>query len=376
MIRYFSMFSGIGGFELGLQYAIRGAERGSESPAENQPEERERFQPETGKGATSPDRRSDSSSPDEAIDGLVCIGYSEIDEPAIRTYEKHFKEHRNYGDATKLNPETLPDFDLLVGGFPCQPFSHAGQRRGFNDIRGTLFFDIARVLEHKRPRHLVLENVRGLLSHKGGETFQTILRVLSDLGYIVEWQVLNSADFGVPQTRERIYIIGHLRGESRPKVFPITGADSEAPSLEREKGLRLVKSSDRDRERIYDPEGMGPTLDASGGGGRQPFIKVKTATAKGYDEAYPGDSINLTAINSRTRRARVGRQKVSTLDTGGTQGVYDGLIVRRLTPLEYERAQAFPDNWTEGHSDTQRYKQAGNAVTVNVVKAVMERLLA
>lgn len=157
----------------------------------------------------------------------VCIGYSEIDKYAIETYQQHFGGHQNYGDATKINAAELPDFDLLVGGFPCQAFSVAGKRKGFDDTRGTLFFDIARILSEKRPRHLVLENVKGLLSHDSGKTFQTIVGVLTDLGYFVEWQVLNSKDFGVPQNRERVFIVGHLGGEPRRKVFPIFGTDSQ-----------------------------------------------------------------------------------------------------------------------------------------------------
>ena len=137
---------------------------------------------------------------------LDVVGYSEIDKYARSVYERHYPEHKYFGDITKINAKELPDFDCFVGGFPCQAFSVAGKRRGFDDTRGTLFFDIARILAEKRPRHLVLENVKGLLSHDSGKTFQTILGVLTDLGYRVEWQVLNSKDFGVPQNRERVYI--------------------------------------------------------------------------------------------------------------------------------------------------------------------------
>jgi DNA (cytosine-5)-methyltransferase 1 len=166
-VRYFSMFSGIGGFELGIECATGAAGN--------------------------------------------CVGYSEIDRHAIKTYESHFG-HTNYGDCTTIEPAGLPDFGLLVGGFPCQAFSVAGKRRGFEEARGTLFFDIARVLKDKRPGHFILENVKGLLSHDAGKTFGTILGVLSDLGYSVEWCVLNSKDFGVPQNRERVYIVGHFGG--------------------------------------------------------------------------------------------------------------------------------------------------------------------
>ena len=173
-IKVFSMFSGIGGFEVGLQ----------NSNLEHE-----------------------------------LIGYSEIDKYAIEVFERHFKGVKNYGDATNIQGDELPDFDLLVGGFPCQAFSVAGKQRGFDDTRGTLFFDIARICSEKRPRYLVLENVKGLLSHDNGKTFQTILRVLTNLGYRVEWQVLNSKDYGVPQNRERIFITGYFRESSGSKIL-------------------------------------------------------------------------------------------------------------------------------------------------------------
>ena len=172
------MFSGIGGFEYGLQQ--------SKHEFEN-------------------------------------VGFSEIDKYAVSIYERHYPNHTNYGDATEIRTEELPDFDFLVGGFPCQAFSVAGKRKGFDDTRGTLFFEIARVLKDKRPRYFLLENVKGLLSHNKGETFQTILEVLSDLGYYVQWTVLNSKDFGVPQNRERIFIEGYLGRECRLEVLSIRG---------------------------------------------------------------------------------------------------------------------------------------------------------
>ena len=185
MMKAFSMFSGIGGFELGIQMASKEVE---------------------------------------------VIGYSEIDKYAIQVYEKHFPGVKNYGDATTIRGDELPDFDLLVAGFPCQAFSYAGFGRGLDDSRGTLFFDIARILAEKRPRYLVLENVKGLLSNEQGKTFQTILGILTNLGYRVEWQVLNSANYGVPQTRERVYIVGHYADSrrSRRKIFPLTGANPES----------------------------------------------------------------------------------------------------------------------------------------------------
>lgn len=206
-MRYLSLFSGVGGFELGIQRAFDNSEITGLADVP---------QAEGVQDSTDTQERNGRHIP-------TCIGYSEIDKYAIETYERNFNGHRNYGDATLINERELPDFDLLVGGFPCQAFSVAGKRHGFADTRGTLFFDIARILAHKRPRHFLLENVKGLLSHDSGKTFQTILGVLTDIGYDVEWQVLNAKDFGVPQNRERIFIVGHLRGECGRQVFPIGG---------------------------------------------------------------------------------------------------------------------------------------------------------
>ena len=147
-----------------------------------------------------------------------CIGYSEIDKYAIQIYEKHFN-HKNYGSITDINAAELPDFDLICGGFPCQSFSIAGKRRGFDDTRGTLFFDICRIIKKKQPRLILLENVKGLLSHDQGRTFRTIITKIDELGYDCQWQVLNSKNFGVPQNRERVFIIGHLRNGSRARYF-------------------------------------------------------------------------------------------------------------------------------------------------------------
>ena len=327
-MKVFSMFSGIGGFELGIKNTIPNAK---------------------------------------------FIGYSEIDKYATQIYERNFKGVKNYGDATKINERELPDFDLLVGGFPCQAFSIAGKRLGFKETRGTLFFDIARILSHKKPRHFILENVRGLFSHDSGRTFQTILRVLSDIGYMVQWELLNSKNFGVPQNRERIYLVGHLGGRGREKVFPIGQISKEDSKESRLKELTENKSQGY---RVYDQDGLATTIKSVGGGvgAKTGLYKVKEATKTGYAIAQEGDSINLSVPSSKTRRGRVGRGVAQTLDTGMQQHTLQNSKIRRLTPIECERLQGFPDGWTEGLSDTQRYKCLGNAVTTNVVSEVIRSI--
>jgi len=146
--------------------------------------------------------------------GMKCIWANDIDSTACEVYRSRWNDGTLYeGDINEINPEAIPDHELLVGGFPCQPFSFAGSQRGFNDTRGTLFFSIARILRAKRPRCFIFENVKGILSNDSGKTFLTILSTLDELGYDVEWRVLNSKNFGVPQNRERVYITGHIRKE-------------------------------------------------------------------------------------------------------------------------------------------------------------------
>ena len=377
-MKYLSLFSGIGGFELGIIQAYDVLYRHKKQ------------------GFGEVVLGESNNSPSKLLEGTpTCIGYSEIDKYATQIYQKHFPNHTNYGDITKINGKELPDFDFLCGGFPCQAFSVAGKRGGFEDTRGTLFFDIARIIREKQPRLLLLENVKGLLSHDQGRTFGTILRTLDELGYDTEWEVLNSKNFGVPQNRERVFIIGHSRNEPRPQVFPLGeddqahiqcegGTKSEtkpASAITTREGGRKennfivqLNNPTHSNDRVYGTDGVSPTLNTMQGGRRQPFVKVPEATKKGYTEATVGQSINLAVPNSKTRRGRVS-DVAQTLDTGMQQHTLTSdAQIRRLTPTECERLQGFPDGWTEGLSDTQRYKTLGNAVTVNVIQAIVEKM--
>lgn len=137
-----------------------------------------------------------------------CIGFSEIDKYATKVYKHHFPEHKEYGDVTKINAEELPDFDLLVGGVPCQSWSIAGKRGGFEDERGNMWFQFARILREKQPKFFIAENVKGLLSHGGGSSMERICEELCDCEYVIDFDVLNAKNFGVPQNRERVFIVG------------------------------------------------------------------------------------------------------------------------------------------------------------------------
>lgn len=274
-IRFFDMFAGIGGFRSGLA----------------------------------------------AVEGFECVGHCEIDKYANQAYNAIYepKGEVYFQDARTIDPDKMPDIDLICGGFPCQSFSIAGRRYGFADARGTLFFEIARLAAAKRPKYLLLENVPGLLSHDGGRTFAAILGALSELGYDVAWQVLNSKDFGVPQSRKRVYIVGYLGERCAGEVFSFTEANG--------KTLMQIYPG-REGKRIYSPRGLSITLtsEAGGFGGKTGLydvalpIKVKTKT--GYQLAYPGDSIDLAYPNQNSRRGRVGDKVAHTLTTSSSQGYY------------------------------------------------------
>ena len=348
--------------------------------------------------------------------GFVCVGHCEIDKYADQSYRALFDTKGEWfrEDIREADPDEMPDFDLLCGGFPCQSFSIAGHRGGFADPRGTLFFEIARLTAAKRPAYLLLENVPGLLNHDGGRTFAAILHTLDGLGYGVEWQVLNSKDFSVPQSRKRVYLVGYLDERCRGKILPFTETAGTP--------LKQIRSGAQG-ERVYSTEGVSCTLAAQAGGfgGRTGLyctgIPIKENTKKGYKMAYPGDSVDLAYPTLNTRRGRVGRKIAHTITTGSSQGtlccvdlneepaltdyarcltakqnggirshkreasgVWDGCRIRRLTPRECLRLQGWTDERIDLvlplQSDAQLYKQAGNGVTVNVVEAIGKRLAA
>ena len=353
--------------------------------------------------------------------GFQCVGHCEIDKHAEASYRAihDVREEERYDpDARTIDPNDLPDFDLLCGGFPCQAFSLAGRRKGFSDARGALFFEIARLAEAKRPSYLLLENVPGLLSHDGGRTFAAILTALSDLGYHVEWTVLNSADFQVPQSRKRVFLICYLDPRCAGKILPVFGTGGKA--------LVQVLGGPQG-SRVYHPEGVACTQTAGAGGTggktglyllppqgasfvdlcvgkpqrtelarcltarygqttlsnhrgeRSGVLLIQEATKKGYKEAGPGDTVDLGYTGSATRAGRVGQQMAH--DAASVQGVVErGGRIRRLTPRECLRLQGFEDSQIDKilaiTSDAQAYKQAGNSVTVPVVEAIGRRLRA
>ena len=199
--------------------------------------------------------------------GFKSIGFCDNDEYANKLYRAYFQNDKElfFDDVTTINTAELPDFDILCAGFPCQSFSIAGKRRGFEDTRGTMFFEVARILKDKTPKYFILENVKGLLSHNGGKTFQRILEILADIGYSVQWQLLNSKFFGVPQNRERVYIVGCYGKECIGKIFPLGGINEENSSENSLIQLEETKGKSQGA-RVYNPNGISSTLTANSGG--------------------------------------------------------------------------------------------------------------
>lgn len=298
----------------------------------------------------------------DAVGGFECVGYCEIDKFAKQAYETLYdtKGEMYFEDARNINPDDLPDIDLICAGFPCQSFSIAGRQRGFEDARGTLFFEIARVAAAKRPALLYLENVQNLLSHDKGWTFETILEVLDDIGYDVSWTVLNSANFGVPQSRNRVFITGFLRGRCAGEIFAFIQANP--------KTLKQ-RLPGREGNRVYDSNGLAITLTSSAGGfgGRTGLyiLPIKSKTKIGYQFAHSGDSINTAYANNNTRRGRVGKGIAHTETTTATLAVY--LIDMNPSPQLTELARCITARQDSGISN----RKGEHSAVLVIVKEIM-----
>jgi DNA (cytosine-5)-methyltransferase 1 len=303
-MKYFEMFAGVGGFSQGL--------------------DEKRFEP---------------------------IGFSEVDKFSVSVLKYHYPNTTNYGDCTKIDWRSVPDFDLLTGGSPCQDFSIAGKRAGIVGSRSGLVWEYIRCLTEKQPRYFIWENVKGVMSSRGGWDFANILIAFSEAGYSLWWQVLNAKDFGVPQNRERIFVVGVRDGSPREVFFEREDAKNgdERNQTEQRWAVTLTGRSagggnargnyikqlnlpTHSNDRVYGAEGLAPALNTMQGGNRQPFIVAGS-----------------------------GR-------------------IRKLLPIECERLMSWTDDWTrwgideKGEriemSDSQRYKMCGNGVVSNVVRVI------
>ena len=332
-------------------------------------------------------------------------GFSDIDKYANEIFKRRFPNAEELGSVVDVDPRKLPRIDLVTFGFPCQDLSQAGKRRGLKGSRSGLFFEAMRIIEAKKPPHFIFENVEGIFSSNEGKDFEIILRTIADCGYDGQWQLLNTRWF-LPQNRSRCYFVGHLRGASRPKVFPIEedgGKDrpsrkggvkiSAAPSREYgwkdisptlcardhkdPKLVQIAKVANGDAGRVFDPNGIACTLKAEGGGwgAKTGLYKVEYGQ-KSLNETLEQNDLKEDDIKALDLYNRKAQDIAPTLTEPhhNTLRLFEKSNIRRLTPTECERLQGFPDGWTEGQSDTQRYRQMGNAVSVPVVKAVIQRL--
>ena len=295
----------------------------------------------------------------------------------------------------------------------CQSFSLAGSRKGFEDTRGTLFFEYAKVVKETQPKYFLFENVKGMMSHDKGNTIRVVLGTFNQLGYYIDFNVFNSKYYGVPQNRERIYILGKRKDlVEQPKYHDKTKGKKKfdeihnwavdninyvelLPPLQTEVTTRLIDVlEDEVDEKYYlseektkkltlnlDLEGLSPALNCMRGGGLEPKIAVREATKQGYAIAEQGDSVNVTYPDSKTRRGRVGKQVAQTLQAGEVnQGVVmNDIRIRKLSPLECWRLQGFTDEQfykakDSGVSNSQLYKQSGNAITISVADAIIKKI--
>ncbi len=269
-----------------------------------------------------------------------CVLSCDIDDACRESYYANFGDYPE-GDITKISADSVPDHDILFAGFPCQPFSIIGNGKGFEDTRGTLFFDIARIIETKKPKAFILENVKRLVGHNKGHTLKRILETLRNLGYFVDYKVLNALDYGLPQKRERVFIIGYHNS-----------IDFEWPSkLNHKKSLMEVLEHDVD-PRYFASE----------------YIRIKRK-----EKHKPR---TIPSIWHENKSGNISSYPFSCALRAGAS--YNYLLVngeRRLTPREMLRLQGFPDSYKIIVNDSQIRKQAGNSVPVNLVRVVLQNLL-
>lgn len=348
-IRYLDLFSGIGGFALGLQQSgIR----------------------------------------------IQKHFFSEIDKFAIQAYQNHFPKAKGVGDVRTVGSfSKLGKIDLITFGFPCQDLSVAGKGKGFDGARSSLFYEAVRIIREIQPTHFIFENVKGLFSNDNGRTFEKVLQEIADLGlYECEWQLVNTS-WLLPQNRERIYFIGHLRGESSPKVFPVTefnvknsgvqgqytntltaGERSSVGTYIIENKLIQKTKCNTQGKQLKSIHGNGRCLCAGGGG-------FATSTGLYVIPVLTPDRLHKRQNGRRFKEIDNPSFTLTTQDRHGIllipkaqSNEICGIRIRKLTPTECERLQGFPDGWTAGFSDHQRYKMLGNAVSVPITKLIFSRL--
>lgn len=303
---------------------------------------------------------------DQAFDDKIkTVFVSEWDEKAQETYRANFAEPSNIkGDITQISAPDIPEHDILLAGFPCQSFSLAGLKKGFQDTRGTLFFDVARIVEYHQPKVVFCENVKNLTSHDRGKTFKTIIRILEELNYTVFSQVLNSKDFGVPQNRERIYIVAF-----RNDIAPIN--------------FSFPQSSEASSTSIYDiieDKEVSPKYYLS-----DTYLESLRRHRARHEAKGNGFGYEIRPLNSiagaivcggmgRERNLIVDERLTNFVPQTHIKGKINTEYIRKMTPREWARLQGFPDSFKLTVADTHLYKQFGNSVTVPVIKSIAENI--
>jgi len=291
-----------------------------------------------------------------------CVFASEWDKEAAKTYFENYGV-KPQGDITKINEEEVPLHDMLCGGFPCQAFSISGKQKGFEDTRGTLFFDVARIVQYHKPKVLLLENVRNFEKHDKGNTLKTVVNTLEKLNYVVFYKVLNASHYGLPQNRERIFIVCFR------KDLNINKFDFPKPLNIKVSLLDIIEDSPKNAKIINRPDTV--------------FTKSFEPKVNLFGKLeLPNKPIQIGYVNKGGQGERIYSpygHAITLSAYGGGAGAKTGLyyingMLRKLSPRECARVQGFPDTFKISHSLTQSYKQFGNSVAVNVLKAIIKEI--
>ena len=295
---------------------------------------------------------------------IKTVFVSEWDKKAVETYKANFDDKIDIaGDITEVNENDIPEHDILLAGFPCQAFSLAGHKKGFEDARGTLFFDVARIIKRHNPKVVFCENVKNLVNHDRGRTFKVIKEILEELGYVVFYKVLNSKNFGVPQNRERIYIVA-FRKDIAPKTF-------EFP--EKTDDTKVIKD-------IVDEHEVSPKYYLSTAYLESLKKHKERHASKGNGFGYEIRSTDSVAGAivcggmGRERNLIIDNRLTNFTPVTHIKGEINREFVRKMTPREWARLQGFPNDFKFVVADTHLYKQFGNSVTVPVIRAIAEKI--
>jgi len=299
--------------------------------------------------------------------GFNCVFSSEWDDACSETYEQNYGE-KPYGDITKINEKEVPNHDILCGGFPCQAFSSAGLQKGFEDTRGTLFFDILRIAKEKKPKVLLLENVKNLKYHDKGRTLKTIIKHLEELGYFVKWEILNAKDFGLPQNRERIIIIASLE---KPFDF------SKIKFSENEVRIKDILDEENEEMKFLSPDEFTLIDDKH----------IKEQSSGLIFIGYRNKPIRTNGARPNTEHlSRVHKQcnriyssdgthpTISSSELAGRYHIYHNGKVRKLTIDECYKLMGFSKDFKKNNSNSEKYKQIGNSVAIPMIEAVAKQI--